>query len=481
MEIRDVPLTFSTQKRSRPKYVLLYLVLNLAALFFARQVFAGEVTLETFLRPTPTPTRAPRSWIEEARALFEAGDLDGAAEAYRAALQIRPNDGMLWAELARVLVYSSALMTNDAKRQTRLQEAVAAADRAVELAPDAAITHAVRAFALDWLALNPLVPPDQQDALLAQAENEAMLALRLAPRDPLVVAFYAEILLDQQNIVQAYEHAAQAVRDGPDLMDTHRVYALVLESNGRYASAIEEYQEAIRRAPNLTFLYLRVGFNYRFLASKAQSDAARNQYYNLALEYFDKAARINQRLGIPDPVPYLAISKTYMQKGDFFYAARNAEKALWLDPTDPATYAQLAVIYVKSRNYEGSLPAFQCAVKGCGPEISGQILGEIAVKMGLDEDTVPAVTVEPLPLTNITVAYYYLQYASVLAALNICDQALPLLDRVESAFGTDPNIRDIIAENRNICRILQSTPTPRPTPTPVPTPSTPVSGAGPGP
>jgi len=480
MELRDAPLTFSTQKRSRPKYILVYLLLNVAALFFARQVFAGHITLETFVQPTPTPTRAPQSWIAEAQALFEAGNLKAAAEAYRAALAIRPRDGMLWAELARMLVYSSALMTNDAEQHAQLQDAVEAADKAVEYAPDKALPHAVRAFALDWLALNPLVPADQQDALLAQAENEAVLALRLAPKDPLALAFYAEILLDQKNILQAYEYAVQAVEQGPDLMDTHRVYALVLESNGRYASAIEEYLAAIRRAPNLTFLYLRVGFNYRFLASKAQSKAARDQYYNLALEYFDKAASINQRLGIPDPVPYIAISKTYVQQGQFYAAARNAEKALWLDPTDPATYAQLAVIYIKARNYEGSLPAFQCAVKGCGPEVSGQILKEIAAKMGLDEDTVQGTTVEPLPLTNITVAYYYLQYASVLAALNICDQALPLLDQVESAFGADPNVRGIIAENRNICRILQSTPTPRPAPTRAPTP-TPSGGTGPGP
>ena len=479
MELREAPLSFASRKRSRPKVVLLYVLLNVAALLFARQVFAGQVTLQTFVRPTPTPTRAPQSWVAEARAHFAAGNLEAAAEAYRAALAIRPQDGLLWAELARTLVYSSALMTNDAERHARLQEAVAAADKAVEYAPDAATAHAVRAFALDWLALNPLVPPDQQDALLAQAENEAAVALRLDPNNALTLAFYAEILLDQQNIVQAYETARQAVERGPDLMDTHRVYALVLESNGRYASAIEEYLEAIRRAPNLTFLYLRVGFNYRFLASKAQGKAARDQYYALALEYFDKAASINQRLGIADPVPYIAISKTYVQQGQFYAAARNAEKALWIDPTDPATYAQLAVIYVKSRNYEGSLPAFQCAVKGCGPEVSGEILREIATKFGLDEDAVQGVTVEPLPLTNITVAYYYLQYASVLAALDVCDQALPLLDQVESAFGSDPAVRGIIAENRNICRILQATPTPVRTPTPAPTYA--PQGRGPGP
>ncbi len=474
MELREVPLTFSREKRSRPRYVLLYALLNLIALAFARQVFAGEITLETIIRPTPTPTRTARSWVEEARAHFEAGNLQEAIEAYRAALALEPTNGRLWAELTRTLVYSSALLTNDAARHARLQEAVEAANQAVTYAPNDSMAHAVRAFALDWLATNPLTSPDQREALLAQAETAAAQARLLDPTNGYALAYYAEILLDQQNFVQAYEEARNAVEQAPELMDTHRVYATVLEANGRYLSAIQEYKEAIRRAPNLTFLYLRVGFNYRHLAGKAQSKAARQEYYELARTYFAQAIRINERLGVVDPVPYIAISKTYVQEGEFFAAALNAEKALILDPADPLTYAQLGVIYIKSRNYEGSIPVLQCAVEGCGPEVSGQILNEIRGKFNLEPVDNPP-QVEPLPLTNTTVAYYYLQYASVLAALNVCDRALPILARVEALYGSDPVIANIVAENRNICRLLQQRSTPQPTPrargTPTPTPA----------
>ncbi|NPA27179.1 MAG: tetratricopeptide repeat protein [Chloroflexi bacterium] len=467
MELRDVPLTFSREKRSRPRYVLIYLVLNLLALAFARQVFAGEITLQTILRPTPTPTRNARSWVEEARAHFEAGNLNAAIEAYRAALALEPRNGDLWAELTRTLVYSSALLTNDTARYRRLQEAVEAANQAVTYAPNSSMAHAARAFALDWLATNPLTSPDQREALLAQAETAASQARTLDPGNGYALAYYAEILLDQQSFVQAYDEAQIAVERAPEIMDTHRVYATVLEANGRYLSAIQEYKEAIRRAPNLTFLYLRVGFNYRHLAGQAKSKAAREEYYELARTYFAQAIRINQRLGIADPIPYIAISKTYVQEGQFFAASLNAEKALILDPADPLTYAQLGVIYIKSRNYEGSVPVLQCAVEGCGPEVSGQILNEIRSKHNLDP-VAEGPQVEPLPLTNPTVAYYYLQYASVLAALNMCDRAYPILDRVEALFGSDPVIANIIAENRNICRLLRQKATPRPTATPTP-------------
>ena len=58
------------------------------------------------------------------------------------------------------------------------------------------------------------------------------------------------------------------------------------ESLGNYSQAINEYKEAMHINPNLTFIYLRIGANYRKL-----------QQYDAALEYFAKAAKINEQLG----------------------------------------------------------------------------------------------------------------------------------------------------------------------------------------
>ena len=209
--------------------------------------------------------------------------------------------------------------------------------------------------------------------------------------------------------------------------------------------AIQEYITAAEITPNLTFLYLRIGLVYRQL-----------QVYNTALEYFEKAATINQQLGIQDPLPYIAIAKTYAQQGEFFIASRNAEKALSFDPSNPNTYGQLGIIYIKSRNYEGALPALRCAVKGCSADEN-----EVALRF-VDEGILEeSLSVEGLPLTNLTVAYYYVEYGTVMAFLsrptqNYCSEAQLVLDEVRLKYSSDPILMSIVEDSEGICRRLAS-------------------------
>ena len=191
-----------------------------------------------------------------------------------------------------------------------------------------------------------------------EAEREASRAFQLDPENALALAYYAEILADEQKWTQAEKYAAQAVALNPALMDTHRVYGYVLETLGKYNSAIQQYQEAARINPNMTFLYVRIGQNFR--------EGIRNP--DRALEYFDRAAKINQALGVQNPLPYIEIARTYTQIGQFFAASINAEKALELDPTSAQTYGQLGIIFRRARNYEGAMSLLQCAVVGCTAE-----------------------------------------------------------------------------------------------------------------
>ncbi len=467
-DISFAPLT----PRSRPRRVMVYLLLILLGGMLDWALLSGQVTPPNPFAPTPTPTRTAISWAEEGQAQFLAGDLDAAIQAYQMATRLEPKNGRLWAELARIQVYSSALLPTDEQKYHRRQEALKAADRAVEVAPDDARTHAIRAFALDWLATSNLTGAEAHDRWLAEAENEASRALTLSKNDPLALAFYAEVLLDQQRWLQANRDAELAVGYGPNLLDTHRVYAAVLETLGQYNKAIEEYKKAIQLAPNLTIFYLRVGLIYRHLAGSAQASSLyRDTLYEQALTYFDKAAKINQRLGIDDPTPYIAIAKTYAQKGDFFAAEQNAERALLMNPSNPNTYAELGIIYIKARNYEGAVPVLKCAVEGCTTQESEALLKDIARRF-IGFDQVQGVPVAPLPLTDRTVGFYYASYGSVLAALDRCSEALPVLDKVERAFPADPVLTGIIRENRAICRTLNATPTPvLPTPTAAPSPT----------
>lgn len=488
--------TFRPERQKTSFYrILVLLALIIASVWVLLSLRRGEV--KSPFEATPTPTRQASSYIMEANAYFDAGKLDDpsrnqpggllpasiiatatalgteipedvtvtpappdpnapvindAIDAYKAALERDPSNAQAWAELARIQAYSTQTLRNDTERLARMKEALESADNASELAPDDSTVRAIRAFVLDWYAYNPLVDQETSSELLVEAEREASRAYQLDPNNALALAFYAEILADRQKLTQAEKYASQAVVQAPELMDTHRVYAFVWESLGQYRQAIEEYLEAARITPNLTFLYIRIGQNYR--------EGIKNP--DQALEYFDQAAKINAQLGVQNPLPYIEIAKTYTQQGEFFIAGVNAEKALSFDTSNANTYGQLGIIFRRARNYEGANPLLKCAVRGCTAE----------------ENEMGKSPVEGLPLTSLTIAYYYVEYGTNLAFLsrpneNYCVEAVEVLEQVRAYRPDDTTLIDIINDSEGICRRLegqmnspQITPTPTVTPTP---------------
>ena len=453
--------TFRQNKRENNFFrVALLLGLIMAFAWIILSYLRGQV--KTPFSPTPTPTRVAESYFQEAQAWVEAGKLDDpsnddpasglppindAIDAYKAALAIDTNNARAWADLARIQAYSSAMLRNDQERLERLNEAKASADRGLELDPDDSTVRAIRAFVLDWYAFSPLNQGEARVNLLIEAEREASRAYQLDPENALSLAFYAEILADQQKWTQAEKYAAQAVTQDPTLMDTHRVYGYVLETLGKYNSAIQQYQEAARINPNMTFLYLRIGQNFR--------EGIRNP--ERALDYFDRAAKINEQLGVKNPQPFIEIARTYTQIGQFFAASINAEKALKFDPTNAHTYGQLGIIFRRARNYEGAMALLKCAVRGC-----------VASENEMGESDVIG-----LPLTSYSVAYYYVEYGTNLAFLsrpneNYCAEAVKVLEEVRAAYASDATLIGIVEDSEGICRRLASGQVPVPTITSMP-------------
>ena len=86
--------------------------------------------------------------------------------------------------------------------------------------------------------------------------------------------------------------------------------------------------KAIAIEPNFTFLYIRIGANYRTLAAQIPNPEAARPVYEQSLEYFAKAVEINEQIGVKDPGPHLSIARTYSQLGEFFIAAENVKTAL---------------------------------------------------------------------------------------------------------------------------------------------------------
>jgi tetratricopeptide (TPR) repeat protein len=426
-----------------PYRIVFLLILIAGGIWLSIQIgIDPQNRVKPLFLPTPTPTRTAGSYLMEAEAYFGAGKIvdpneSDAIDAYTKALELEPENILAWAELARLQTYSSSLLSTQGEKTERLAQARESALKAIEFGPDDSTAHAVHALTLDWSA-SVAQTAEQRSEWLVEAEQAAAHAYFLDPDNYLALAFYAEVLLDQTKWSQAEQHARTAVELAPEVMDTHRVYATVLETFGQYRVAIEEYEKAATINPNLTFLYIRIGVIYREL-----------QVYEVALEYFDKAIAINSANGVQDPIPYIAIAKTYTRQGQFFAAALNGEKAVSFDPTNADTYGQLGDIYTRARNYEGAIEVLRCAVRGCTP----------------DENPMADVGVEGLPLTNITVAYYYVRYGSNLTALsrpgqNFCPDALEVLADVREVYADDPLLMSIVAENESICRLIQETPRP---------------------
>ena len=79
--------------------------------------------------------------------------------------------------------------------------------------------------------------------------------------------------------------------------------------------------------------------------------------------------------------------------------------------------------------------------------------------------------VEGMPLTSITVAYYYVEYGTNLAFLsrpneNFCPEAYEVLQEVRLAYPDDPTLMSIIEDSEGICRQLSGGIIPIPTNTP---------------
>ena len=429
------PLFGKPTRQTNPYRVALMLGITLLLLLVLRNLNTGLMT-PMFL-PTPTPTRTNLSFAEEGQTYFIAGDLERAIEAYKHAVEMDPNNVELQAKLARIMVYSSTQIKIDELKIARLNEALATIDNAITLDPENSNAYAIKAFLLDWMS-DPNIAMGNRDALLTQAEQQAVQALQLDNTNTLALAYYAEILVDQQKWEQAEQNIRQAVEREPDSMDVRRINGYMLESIGNYSQAIGEYKEAIRVNPNLTFIYLRIGANYRTL-----------EQYETALEYFDKAATINEQLGVNDPIPYFSIATTYTQMGQFLQAGLNARKGLNYDPGNADAFGRLGIVYHRSRNYEGAIPAFKCAISGCTAEESCEV-------RQCDPETSDMVPVTGLPLSNSTVDYY-LTYGSVLAGMHrnvngYCEEAMRILRLVRADFGENDIIISTLNESVTICR-----------------------------
>jgi tetratricopeptide (TPR) repeat protein len=247
----------------------------------------------------------------------------------------------LYTQLARVQVFSG-----------KYDQAVTNASNALLLDPNSAMAHAVLGWALDFQA-----QAGSTAATTLEALEKLERAIELDPNSPLVRAYYAEVIIDDDVTAfqLAREQAELAVQLDPNLFESQRALGYVWERTSNYELAFEAYQSALRINPNLALIHIAIG-NMYFTREETR----------LAIDSYVRA----MTLAPQDIVPLRLIAQAYARDGEFGKASQYALTALSLQPTNPRLHGDLGRMYYKNGDYEAAVRSLTLAIQG-GPNEQG--------------------------------------------------------------------------------------------------------------
>ncbi|MEA3441014.1 MAG: tetratricopeptide repeat protein, partial [Chloroflexota bacterium] len=315
-----------SKRRSNPWRILLLLILIAAALYVSQVVVPATPPL--FI-PTPTPTRSPESYTNQAEEYYQAGKFNQAIDAYKEAIIIDPANPANYVALARLQVLTG-----------NYDEAIKNSQNALLKNPNNPSAHAIQGWALGFLER------------YGEAEVEIIKALELDPNSALAHAFYAEILINQGDynlFDKAIEESKTAQQLDPSLLETHRARGIVLLNTQNLELAVEEFQKALSINKNIADLHLNIGVTYKLLSK-----------FDLAQGALLAAYALNPR----DTVALTELSRSYFADGRYAQAAQYAEEAVKVDPTEPRLRGNLGIMYYKNEDYNKAITHLGLAVRG---------------------------------------------------------------------------------------------------------------------
>ncbi len=406
MYLSNKRININKRKRKGNPIRIFILVILIGVGIYVNQVVIADVP-PLFL-PTPTPTRAPESYVTDAQKLENEGKLSQAIDAYRQAIQVDAKNSGNYISLSRLLVYLN-----------RYEEAIEAASNALLINDNNAMAYALRGWAQGLSG----------DFLNGTASLKR--AIELDPNNYVPYAYISEVYgLQYENnpaIIGVIDNAisnSQKARDiNANTLETHRARGYVQELVGSYGEAVQEYAAAININKYIPDLFLMLGRVYYY------PDVAE---YDLAVEAFREADLLNPS----NPLPDVYLSKVYQTQGSYPTAIQYAEKAVVDDPTNPYYYGNLGVLYYRNYEYSKAIQNLRLIIRG-----------------GTTED---GTTVAALPLDYGTIAQYYQIYGLALARSGECPEAMQISEALLKNVGNDDIIVYNAGEMVNICTGVSS-------------------------
>lgn len=294
--------------------------------------------------PTPEPTRSAASYATSASLYQRDGKYEEAISSYENAIQLDSDNPAYYVSLIRLLT-----LTN------RPDDALFWAERVIMLEPnnDQVLAAAAAAYLLNAERLAEVGEREEADLQYQRAIDGAQQATQINPNNADAYAYLAGalILQNRDNFSRAQEMVDTAVALDPENAVVRYYRGIVLETQGFYAQAIDEYETAVRLDPTYVDPALSLAYSYFYSDNRQR-----------AILILRDLIEANPT----DANAHDALGWFYFLAGQYPEAETYLEEAVALDPDMVRARAHLGATYFRQFNYVNAIPELEAAISEFG-------------------------------------------------------------------------------------------------------------------
>ena len=335
-------------KRTDPRYprqgpsclLVIFVLFGIAVGLF---VISNSEEVRDVIIPTPTPepTRSATEFALLATLSEEDGEYMAAIEYYENAVRLDATKPQFFIDLITLLVKTG-----------QPERALEVAEQAIILAPesDAVMTAVAAAHIANGDRLYDLGDPTGAELQYAQARQAADKAIDINPENAAAYAYAAAGWVlpgEPENYTRAQEMADLAIAVNPDDPIARYYMATVLDYQGYYDAARDNYLLGINADPNNANLLIGLAYNFFGTGNIPE-----------AILYFERAIEADPN----SAAAYDGLAYMYLQLGQEPLAEENALEAVRLNPNVARAQGRLGEAYFRQFKYPNAVEALEHAI-----------------------------------------------------------------------------------------------------------------------
>lgn len=255
------------------------------------------------------------------------GHYGQAVEVYKEAIQIEPDNEIVWTNLGAIYC----------DNQANYHLAIEAFRKALQLNPD---------YEVAWYNLG--VTYTKQN-IYSKAIEAFQKAIQLNPDEESGWYNLGGIYSQQSDYVQAVAAYHKVIKLKPDDVKAWHNLGSAYRKEGNYDQAIEAYQEAVRLQPDNVATWIDLGTIY----CNEKDDCYQ------AIDMFQKVILLKP----DDAMTWNNIGIAYGKQGNYIQAHEAFQKAIQLRPNHAQTWYNLGVVYAQTSDNTQAINSFKKAIQ----------------------------------------------------------------------------------------------------------------------